>query len=93
MDMEQTNGFAITTGVWLRSHTNNDIIVTISYLDKHYRFIFFLHNMMIKMKKNFTNNNQIDGLVQDWHNSIANALESRFSCTNPSRLYLIYIYI
>ena len=46
-----THGFAITTGVWLRSHTNNDIIVTISYLDGYYRFIIFLHTMMIKMKQ------------------------------------------
>ena len=26
----------------------------------------------------------IDGLVQERHNSIANALEMRLSCTNPS---------
>ena len=32
----------------------------------------------------------IDGLVQERHNSIANALELRLSCTNPSN-YLICI--
>ena len=31
--------------------------------------------------------NNIDGLVQERHNSIANALELRLSCTNP----LIYV--
>ena len=25
-----------------------------------------------------------DGLVQEWHNSIANALELHLSCTNPN---------
>ena len=29
----------------------------------------------------------VDGLVQEWRNSIANALELRLSCTNPSTLY------
>ena len=28
---------------------------------------------------------QIDGLVQDWGDSIANALEPLQSCTNPSK--------
>ena len=26
----------------------------------------------------------VDGLMQEWHNSIANAMELRLSCTNPS---------
>ena len=30
------------------------------------------------------NNYNIDGLVQERRNSIANALELRLSCTNPS---------
>ena len=30
---------------------------------------------------------QIDGLVQERHNSIANALELRLSCTYPSKWY------
>ena len=30
---------------------------------------------------------KIDGLVQERRNSIANALELRLSCTNPSRFY------
>ena len=30
----------------------------------------------------------IDGLVQERRNSIANALELRFSCTNPSKLFI-----
>ena len=33
---------------------------------------------------NFEYETYIDGLVQERHNSIANALELRLSCTNPS---------
>ena len=33
----------------------------------------------------------IDGLVQDGRNSIANALELSLSCTNPSIWYVIQI--
>ena len=32
--------------------------------------------------------NHVDGLVQERHNSIANALELHLSCTNPSMLFL-----
>ena len=35
---------------------------------------------------------KIDGLVQERCNSIANVLELRLSCTNPSRYYLAYRY-
>ena len=34
---------------------------------------------------------QTDGIVQERRNSIANALELRLSCTNPSKWYLIHI--
>ena len=33
----------------------------------------------------------LDGLLQERHNSIANALELRFSCTNPS-IYTLVAY-
>ena len=36
------------------------------------------------MSDEFIKNFDIDGLVQDRRNSIANALELRLSCTNPS---------
>ena len=32
-----------------------------------------------------------DGLVQESYNSIANALELRLSCTNPSICYILYV--
>ena len=32
----------------------------------------------------------IDGLMQERRNSIANALELRLSCTNPSISYLVW---
>ena len=32
---------------------------------------------------------EIDGLAQERRNSIANALELRLSCTNPSKWFLI----
>ena len=39
----------------------------------------------------------IDELVQEWRNSIANALELRLSCTNPSKcstwIYLPYVQV
>ena len=35
-------------------------------------------------KEGITMEKYIDGLVQEWCNSIANALELRLSCTNPS---------
>ena len=37
-------------------------------------------------------NTRIDGLVQEGHNSIANALELRLSCTNPSIWWKFYSY-
>ena len=35
-------------------------------------------------------NSHFDGLVQERHNSIANTLELRLSCTNPSILCSIF---
>ena len=37
-----------------------------------------------KVKVDFARDIYIDGLVQERRNSIANALELRLSCTNPS---------
>ena len=45
-------------------------------------YIIFIRNQSI-------NDPYIDGLVQERHNPIANALELRISCTNPSILLLI----
>ena len=45
---------------------------------KNLRIIFLL-------QQNFNQLHQIDGLVQERHNSIANALELHLSCTNPSK--------
>ena len=36
-------------------------------------------------KGQYFHQSQIDGLVQERRNSIANALELRLSCTNPSK--------
>ena len=42
-------------------------------------FFFFFENMMFVIATQ-----HFDGLVQESHNSIANALELCLSCTNPS---------
>ena len=38
-----------------------------------------------KLQINFISFYEIDGLVQERRNSIANAMELRLSCTNPSK--------
>ena len=35
----------------------------------------------------------LDGLIQERHNSISNVLELRLPCTNPSILYLVWLNI
>ena len=36
---------------------------------------------------------QINGLVQEWRDSIANAMELRFSCTNPWKCYGVTFFL
>ena len=38
-----------------------------------------------------SNQHYVDGLVQERRNSIANALELRLSCTNPSMWLCVYV--
>ena len=43
-----------------------------------------IEKIISNYKSIITSNSYIDGLVQERRNSIANALELRLSCTNPS---------
>ena len=64
-------------------HFVGDILTSIFLYENCVKF------SLIFVCKGPINNNlamvQIDGLVQEWLHSIANALELSLSCTNPSR--------
>ena len=70
------------TARWWKFHENDDISIL---LMKKKLCIYPCHSGLYHRH---WGNLQIYGFVQEKHNSIANALELRLSCTNPSNWYV-----